>query len=163
MAHPTKQRTYEYFTPFIDFASLAELDGLTVMQRVMEREIPPPPITATLGFDLVEIERGKAVFEGTTADWQYNPLGTVHGGWIATVLDSALGCAVHSTLAPAEMYTTIDLQVRFLRPVLATSGKLRAEASSVHAGKRIRTAEARLVGVDGTLYATATASCLVTR
>jgi uncharacterized protein (TIGR00369 family) len=104
------------------------------------------------------------VFEGTTAEWQYNPLGTVHGGWTATLLDSALGCAVHTTLGPGERYTTTDLQVRFLRAVLATTGKVRAEARVVHTGKRLATAEGRLVGAtDGTLFATATASCLVTR
>jgi uncharacterized protein (TIGR00369 family) len=158
-----RTRTYEYLAPFTDFASVAQIDGLEVMRRVMARELPPPPITATLGFDLVEVERGRAVFEGKTAEWQYNPLATVHGGWSATLLDSALGCAVHSTLGAGEMYTTLDLQVRFLRPVLATSGVVRAEATTVHTGKRIATAEARLVGTDGTLFATATASCLVMR
>lgn len=158
-----KTRTYEYLVPFTDFASVAKLDGLEVMRRVMAGELPAPPIAATLGFDLVEVERGKAVFAGTTAEWQYNPLATVHGGWSATLLDSALGCAVHSTLGPGETYTTLDLQVRFLRPVLATSGLVRAEAHTVHTGKRIATAEARLVGADGVLFATATASCFVTR
>jgi uncharacterized protein (TIGR00369 family) len=162
--HQPRQRTYEYLAPFTDFSLVAQLDGLEIMRRVMKNELPPPPITATLGFSLIEVERGRAVFEGTTAEWQYNPLGTVHGGWSATLLDSALGCAVHSTLGLGELYTTLDLQVRFVRAVLATSGKVRAEARVVHAGKRVATAEARLVGAaDETLYATATASCLVTR
>jgi len=159
--HTPHTRTYEYLAPFTDFAQVAQLDGLELMRRVLAGELPAPPITATLGFTLVEVERGRAAFEGTTADWQYNPLGTVHGGWSATLLDSALGCAVHSTLAAGELYTTIDLQVRFLRPVVATSGRMRAEAQVVHAGRRIATADARLVGGDGKLYATATASCLV--
>jgi uncharacterized protein (TIGR00369 family) len=105
---------------------------------------------------------GRAVFEGTTAEWQYNPLGTVHGGWISTLLDSALGCAVHSMLQPGQLYTTLDLQVRFVRALHATSGTVRAEAKTVHTGKRVGTAEARLVGTDGTLYATATTSCIIT-
>ena len=154
-------RTYDYEAPFTDFHQVASLTGLEVMRRVMTRELPSPPITATLGFTLVAVEHGKAVFEGTTAEWQYNPLGSVHGGWMATLLDSALGCAVHSTLAPGQLYTTLDLQLRFLRPVLATTGLVRAEATVVHAGKRIATAEARLVSADGKLYATATASCLI--
>ena len=157
-----KTRTYDYEPPFTDFARLAHLSGLQVLRNIITREIPGPPIMATLGFQLVEVEPGRAIFEGTTADWQYNPLGTVHGGWISTVLDSALGCAVHSRLEPGQLYTTLDLQVRFIRALHATSGTVRAEATSVHAGKRIATAEARLVGGDGTLYATATASCIVT-
>src|SRR5690242_9474707 len=96
----SKSRTYEYTEPFTDFARIAHLDGLTVMKQVVEGVIPQPPITATLGFRLVEVERGRAVFEGVTNEWLYNPLGTVHGGWSATLLDSALGCAVHTTLGP---------------------------------------------------------------
>src|SRR5262245_56817084 len=103
-------RTYEYQTPFTDFARVAQLDGLELMRRVLTHELPAPPITATLGFALVAVERGRAVFEGTTAEWQYNPLGMVYGGWSATLLHSALGCAVHSTLNAGELYTTLDLQ-----------------------------------------------------
>jgi len=157
-----KTRTYDYEPPFTDFARLAHLSGVQVLRGVITREIPGPPIMATLGFQLVHVEPGHAVFEGTTAEWQYNPLGTVHGGWISTLLDSALGCAVHSNLQPGQLYTTIDLQVRFVRSLSATSGVVRAEANTVHQGKRVATAEAKLVGADGTLYATATASCIIT-
>lgn len=156
-----KTRTYDYEPPVTDFAPFVHLSGLQVLRNVITREIPGPPIMATLGFQLIEIEPGRAVFEGTTAEWQYNPLGTVHGGWMSTLLDSALGCAVHSTLQPGQRYTTLDLQVRFVRALHATSGVVRAEATTVHAGKRVATAEARLVGADGTLYATATASCII--
>jgi uncharacterized protein (TIGR00369 family) len=157
-----KTRTYDYEPPFTDFARVAHLSGLALLRAMLTRELPGPPMMATLGFQLVDVAPGSAVFEGTPADWQYNPLGSVHGGWMATVLDSALGCAVHSTLAPGQLYTTLDLQLRFVRALTATSGVVRAEAKIVHAGKRVATAEARLVGTDGTLYATATASCLVT-
>lgn len=157
-----KTRTYDYEPPFTDFARLADLSGVQVLRAMLARELPGPPIMATLGVQLVEVEVGRAVFEGVTADWQYNPLGTVHGGWIATVLDSALGCAVHSTLSPGQLYTTLDLHVRFVKALHATTGAVRAEANVVHAGKRIGTADARLVGADGTLYATATTSCIVT-
>ena len=163
MTFPSRTRTYEYLLPLTDFTQLAALDGLELIRRIVAKELPAPPITATLGFALVEAERGRAVFEGTAAEWQYNPIGTVHGGWSATLLDSALGCAVHTTLAPGETYTTLDLQVRFLRPVLSTSGLLRAEGRVVHTGRRIATADARLIGPDGTLYSTGTTSCLVTR
>ena len=156
-----KTRTYDYEPP-ADLARFAHLSGLQALRGMLTREIPGPPIMATLGFQLVEVAQGSAVFEGTTADWQYNPLGTVHGGWMSTLLDSALACAVHSTLQPGQLYTTLDLQVRFVKALHATSGTVRAEAKVVHAGKRIATAEAKLVGSDGTLYATATTSCLVT-
>ena len=157
-------RTYEYLPPFTELDRVAELDGLEILRRMLARELPPPPMAATLGIALIEVEHGCATFEGTTAEWQYNPLGTVHGGWAATLLDSALGCAVHTTLGPRQTYTTLDLQVRFLRPVLASTGRVRAEARVVHAGRRIATADAKLLGAtDGALLATATASCLIKR
>jgi uncharacterized protein (TIGR00369 family) len=155
-------RTYEYEPPFTDFAKAAHWTGLEVLQRMIARELPGPPMMPTLGFRLVEVAHGAAVFEGTTAEWQYNPLGSVHGGWIATLLDSALGCAVHSTLAPGQLYTTLDLQVRFVRALVGTTGLVRAEAKIVHAGRRVATAEGRLVDAAGKLYATATASCIIT-
>jgi uncharacterized protein (TIGR00369 family) len=155
------KRTYEYDPPFTDFASVAQLSGLQLLQRIVAKELPPPPITHTLGFGLVEVAHGLAVFEGTTADYLYNPLGSVHGGWTSTLLDSAMACAVHSTLAPGQLYTTLDLQVRFVRALVAGTGVVRAEGKIVHAGKRIATAEGRLVGADGKLYATATTSCII--
>src|SRR5688572_22410117 len=155
-------RTYEYDPPFTDFARVASLTGLEVLQGFIDRRLPGPPIMATLGFQLVEVADGAAVFEGTTAEWQYNPLGSVHGGWTTTLLDSAMACAVHSTLKPGQLYTTLDLQVRFLRTLVAGTGTVRAEAKTVHRGSRIATAEGRLVDATGKLYATATTSCIIT-
>ena len=160
----TETRTFSWATPGQDDLSrLLELDGLQQLQAMRSGEMPPPPIMDTLGFTDLRPEPGRVVVEMPAAEFHYNPLGTVHGGWTATVIDSALGCAVHSTLGPGEIYTTLDLQVRFVKAILAGTGRLRAEATVVHVGKRTATAEARLVGPDGTLYATATASCLVTR
>ncbi len=156
-------RTYEYVRPAPDVRNGAAIAGLEGLQRMLRGELAPPPITDTLGFTLVEVDRGKAVFAGRPAEWQYNPLGSVHGGWVATILDSALGCAVHTLLDGQTGYTTTDLQVRFLRAVTADSGLLRAEATVVHGGSRIATAEAKLVGAEGKLFATATASCLLLR
>lgn len=158
----TKTRSYDYEPPFTDFRSAAGLSGLEVLHRVIAGDFPAPPISATLGFALVEVEKGHAVFEGNTAEWQYNPLGSVHGGWIATLLDSALGCAVHSLLEPGQLYTTLDLSVRFVRPVLSSTGRVRAEGKVVHPGRKVATAEGRLVSPDGTLFATATAGCIIT-
>jgi uncharacterized protein (TIGR00369 family) len=158
-----RTRTYTYLPPFTDFERVAHLDGLALLKRMIANEFPAPPITATLGFALVEAERGRAAFSGQTAEWLYNPIGVVHGGWAATLLDSALGCAVHTTLAAGDTYTTLDLQVRFVRAVVATTGTVRAEATAVHAGRRVATAEARLTDAEGRLLATATTSCLIQR
>lgn len=156
-------RTYDYEPPppAAELRRATTRSGLDMLRAVIAREYPAPPISATLGFTLVEVDRGFAAFEGDTAEWLYNPLGSVHGGWTSTLLDSAVACAVHSTLEAGQIYTTLDLQVRFLRAVLATTGRVRAEGRIVHAGKRVATAEGRLVGSDGTLFATATTSCIV--
>jgi len=153
-------RTYQYLRPMP--ARLPSVDGLELLRRILTGELPMPPMAATLGFSLVEVDHGRAAFEGAPTEWQYNPLGAIHGGWIAAILDSALGCAVHTILSSGEGYVTTDLQVRFLRALAAGSGVVRAEARLVHAGKRLATAEARLVGRDDKrLYATATAACMV--
>lgn len=156
-------RTYDYVRPTADMRNGAAIAGLDGLRRMLRGELPPPPITDTLGFTLVEVDRGRAVFAGNPAEWQYNPLGSVHGGWIATILDSALGCAVHTLLDSETGYTTTDLQVRFLRAITAATGPLRAEATVVHSGSRLATADARLVGEGGKIFATATASCLIMR
>ncbi len=156
-----RARTYEYHLSAPEGFLHPGRSGLESLQGALAGELPPPPIAATLDLDLVAVARGEATFEGRPAEWQYNPLGTVHGGWIATLLDSALGCAVHTALAPGQRYTTTDLQVRFLKTLTASSGVVRAEGKVVHLGRRLATAEARLVGADGALYATATASCLI--
>jgi uncharacterized protein (TIGR00369 family) len=138
------------------------MSGVEIMKRVQSGEIPAPPIANTLDFTLATVERGLAAFEAEPAEWMYNPLGTVHGGWIATLLDSALGCAVHSALPPSSTYTTATLEVKFIRAVTANTGRVRAEAKVVHVGGKLATAEARLFTVDGgKLLATATTTCAV--
>lgn len=155
-----EQRTYDY-EPWRPLpAELAALSGHALLSRMSEGGWPAPPIAATLDFTLVEVAEGFAAFEGTPAAWMYNPLGTVHGGWVATLLDSALGCAVHSTLPAGRGYTTASLELKMVRPVLADTGRVRAEARIVHAGKRLATAEARLLALaDGKLLAHATTTC----
>jgi uncharacterized protein (TIGR00369 family) len=135
--------------------------GLETLQRALEGKLPVPPMNATLGFSLVEVAEGRAAFEGAPAEWQYNPLGTVHGGWLSALLDSALGCAVHTVLPAGSGYTTLDLHVRFVRAVTVEVPRVRAEAGVTHAGSRIVTADGRIIGPDGKLYATGSASCLV--
>jgi uncharacterized protein (TIGR00369 family) len=143
-------------------AAAAELSGLEHLREIAAGEIPPPPIAALLNMSIVEIEKGHAAFEGEPGEEHYNPIGVVHGGYAATLLDSALGSAVHSTLDASEAYTTLTLETKFVRPILASTGTVRAEAHVVHRGRRQATAEARLTDVaSGKLLAHATSTCLV--
>ena len=135
--------------------------GLEQMQAMLEGGMPYPHIAETLDFALVEIEAGKAVFQGTPQLKHYNPLGTVHGGWYATLLDSAVGCAVHTMLPVGRGYTTAELSVNIVRAASHKSGPLRAIGTVIHCGKQLATAEGRIVGPDGKLYAHATTTCLV--
>jgi uncharacterized protein (TIGR00369 family) len=135
--------------------------GLETVQLTLEGKLPTPPIIATLGVSLVEAAEGRAVFEGSPAEWQYNQLASVQGGWLSALLDSALGYAVQSVLPAGRGFTTLDLHVRFVRSVTVAVSRLRAEAHVTHAGNRTVTAEGRIVGTDEKVYATGTTSCLV--
>ncbi len=135
--------------------------GLEVMQAVLRGELPYPPIAQTLDFLLIGAAKGHAVFQGTPGSAHFNPMGTVHGGWFATLLDSALGCAIHTMMPPGRAYTTAELSVNIVRALRPAVTRVRAEGHVIHCGRQIATAEARLVGPDGTLYAHATTTCLV--
>lgn len=137
------------------------LTGLQVMQGLLRGELPAAPIAGTLDFLLIEVAQGRAVFQGTPALVHYNPLGTVHGGWFATLLDSALGCAVHTMMPPGRAYTTAELHVNLVRAITTRVARVRAIGQVLHCGRQLATAEARLVGPDGTLYAHASTTCLV--
>ena len=140
---------------------IAGKNGLQTMQSMLAGEIPYPHIAETLEFALIEVGPGKALFQGTPQLAHYNPLGTVHGGWYATLLDSALGCAVHSMLPPGRGYTTVELSLNIVRAATTKTGPLRATGTVLHCGRQLATAEARIVGADGRLYAHGTTSCLV--
>ena len=140
---------------------VATLTGLEVMQGVLSGELPYPHIAQTLDFSLVHVEHGKAIFQGRPQLKHYNPIGSVHGGWYATLLDSALGCAVHTVMPAGRGYTTAELSVNIVRAANHQSGPLRATGTVIHAGRQLATAEARIVGADGKLYAHGTTTCLV--
>ncbi len=142
-------------------AQIAGRTGLQVFQALLAGEIPPPPMAVTLDFLLLRIDHGFALFQGHPSPDHYNPMGTVHGGWFATILDSAMGCAVHSTLPPGKAYTTLELKVNLVRALTDTVRLVRAEGAVVHGGRQVATAEGRLIGPDGKLYAHATTTCLV--
>lgn len=135
--------------------------GLEQMQAMLSGAMPYPPIAQTLDFELVDIEAGKATFQGTPQLMHYNPLGSVHGGWYATLLDSAVGCAVHTMMPAGRGYTTAELSVNIVRAASHKTGPLRAIGTVIHCGKQLATAEGRIVGPDGKLYAHATTTCLV--
>jgi len=135
--------------------------GIELLRRMMRGELPRAPISEALDFGLIEAEPGRVVFEGNPRAAFFNPIGSVHGGWIATLLDSCVGCAVHSALAAGKGYTTVELKVNFVRPVMPENGPLRAEGRIIHLGGRIGTAEGRLTDAAGRLYAHATTTCLV--
>jgi uncharacterized protein (TIGR00369 family) len=135
--------------------------GKELFAAMLAGEAPRPPMGETLDFILVAAEPGKAVFQGRPQARFYNPMGTVHGGWYATLLDSALGCAVHAALPAGRAYTTLELKINLVRALTAAVPLVRAEAQVLHLGRQTATAEARLVGPDGRLYAHGTTTCLV--
>lgn len=135
--------------------------GLQTMQALLDGELPPPPIALTMDFTLVSVAFGEATFQGRPMRKHYNPLGGVHGGWFATLLDSALGCAVHTTMPVGRAYTTLEFKVNLVRGLSDRVPLVRAIGKVVHSGKQVATAEASLVGHDGKLYAHASTTCLV--
>ena len=140
---------------------IAVLTGLQQMQAMRRGDIPYAASAKTLDFLIVDVDEGRAVFQGTPGTTHLNPMGTVHGGWFATLLDSALGCAVHTRMAPGRGYTTAELGVNLVKALTPKVPRVRAEGRVIHCGRQLATAEARLVGPDGTLYAHATTTCLV--
>lgn len=143
-------------------AQVAGKTGLAVMQAMLRGELPWPPIARTLDFQLMQVGEGLAVFQGTPGPAHLNPMGSIHGGWYATLLDSALGCAVHTLMPAGRGYTTAELGVNLVRAINpAKTPRVRAEGRVLHCGRQLATAEARIVGPDGTLYAHATTTCLV--
>jgi uncharacterized protein (TIGR00369 family) len=135
--------------------------GLQVLQAMLAGELPYAHIGHTLDFGLISVAPGRAVFQGTPQVMHLNPMGGVHGGWYATLLDSALGCAVHTLMPPGRGYTTAELSVNIVRGATPKTGPLRAIGQVVHCGRQLATAEARIVGPDDKLYAHGTTTCLV--
>jgi uncharacterized protein (TIGR00369 family) len=140
---------------------LAGMSGLEVLRAMLRGELPYPSIAKTLDFTILEIDEGRALFQGTPGPAHLNPMGGIHGGWYATVLDSALGCAVHSMMPAGRGYTTAQLGVNLVRAIGSKAPRVRAEGKVIHCGRQLATAEARLFGPDGTVYAHATTTCLV--
>ena len=143
--------------------ALLAMTGLEAMQALIDGKSPPPSIAATLGFRLVEVEEGRAVFVGNPSDRLLNPLGIVHGGWALTLIDSCTGCAAHTALPAGVGYTTVETKVNFVRAITPHTGELRAEGVVVARGRTVITAEGKLTDARGKLYAHGTSTLLVLR
>jgi uncharacterized protein (TIGR00369 family) len=157
-----RTRTFTWQDPMPSAILARERTGMEVLQAIIDGELPPPPIAELLGMELVEVNAGRAVFAVEPAEWMYNPIGSVHGGIGATLLDSCMGCAIHSTLPAGVGYTTSDLQIRYSRGMTVETGRVIAEGTVVHGGRRLATAEGRLtVEATGKLIAHATTGCIL--
>ena len=158
-----RTRTVSWEDPKALAGAARGLTGLEFLRKVASGELPPPPISALMNFGVAEIGEGRAVFTAEPAEYHYNPIGVVHGGLAATLLDSAMGCAVHSTLPAGAGYTTLEVKVNFVRPLTAETGEVRCEAEVIHVGGRTATAEGKVLDAAGKLYAHATTTCIIFR
>lgn len=141
--------------------SMKSMSGLDFLTAIREGRLPGPPIAKLMGLRLTEVAHGRAVFEGIPTPDHYNPIGSVHGGYAATLLDSCMGCAVHSALPRGTGYTTLEFKVSLVRAITSETGCVRAEGSILTVGRRVGTAEGRLVDAAGKLLAHATTTCLI--
>ena len=156
-----RTRTVKWAEPVRDLSEFRSLSGLEYLQRLFGRDSRPAPICALMDFRVVKFEYGLAVFEGTPREFHYNPVGVVHGIFAAALLDSALGCCVHTTLKPGFGSTTIELKINYVRALSSESGLVTSVGRTINVGSRIATAEARLTGADGRLYAHGTSTCMI--
>jgi uncharacterized protein (TIGR00369 family) len=145
----------------VPIETLLQYDGLTFVRGLLTGQFPAPPMTQTLGFTLTEADTGRAVFTGEPQSRHYNPIGSVHGGFAMTLLDSALGCAIHTTLGKGETYTTLEIKVNLVRPLTKETGQVRAEGRVIHRGRTVATSEGDIRDSSGKLYAHATTTCMI--
>lgn len=156
-----RTRTVAWQDPMIVARLGGTAGGMELLGRMVRGELPPPPIAELLGFRLAHVEPGLARFEIEPAEYHYNPIGVVHGGLAGILLDSAMGCSVHTTLPAGIGYTTLEFKVNLVRAVTMKTGLLTCEGRVVHAGKRAATAEGRLFDGEGKLYAHGSTTCMI--
>lgn len=159
----SRTRTISWNDPGEVAARMVQLGGLEYMRRVRDDESLRAPVARLLDFEDPEAGEGLAVFHMTPAEFHYNPLGTVHGGVLSTLLDSAMACAIHTLLPRSGAYTTLELKVNFVRPVTGETGRIRTEGRVLHMGSRVATAEGRILDAQGKLYAHGSTTCLLLR
>lgn len=159
-----RSRTFTWDDPFTVLRAAAGRTGLELLQELIDERLPAPPIAMTMDFRIAEVSEGRAVFLSEPGEFLYNPIGSVHGGYAMTLLDSAMGCAIHTTLGAGETYTTLEVKVNFIRPISTDTGPVRCEGSLLHRGDRIATSEGRLIAErTGKLLAHGSTTCLVIR
>ena len=158
-----RTRTISWEDPLVLAKAGRNLSGLEYLQRIAEGSLPRPPIGVLMNFGITELSEGRAVFTVEPAEYHYNPIGAVHGGLAATLLDSAMGCAVHSTLPAGAGYTTLEIKVNFVRPMTTETGTVLCEARVIYMGGRTATAEGRVLDKGGKLYAHGTTTCIIFR
>ncbi|MDQ0681287.1 uncharacterized protein (TIGR00369 family) [Streptomyces achromogenes] len=156
-----RSRTFEWSDPAVSAGAIGSHSGLDFLREILAGRLPAPPVAAALGFTLEEAEHGRAVFVLVPGEEHYNPIGSVHGGVFATLLDSAAGCAVQSVLPQGTGYTSLDLTLKFLRPVTVDTGKIRAIGTVLHGGRRTALAQAELRDSEDRLLAQAISSCML--
>jgi len=161
VASPARQRAVTWQDPLAGAALAGDLSGLDFLLAIAEGRIAPPPIAVLLGMSIVSVAPGKVTFGLDVAEHLYNPIGSVHGGVFCTLLDSAMGCAVHSSLDRGQAYTTLELKVNIVKALTLDTPNVVAAGRVVSAGRRVVTASGQIAGPDGTLYAHATTTCLV--
>jgi uncharacterized protein (TIGR00369 family) len=158
----TRRRELVWQDPLPTAAAGATMTGMEYMTAIVEGRVPPPPIAVTMRIKPIELGEGRAVFAGEPGEEHYNPIGVVHGGYAATLLDSALGCAVHTTLPAGAGYTSLGLEAKYVRPITRDTGRVLCEASVVHRGRRQATAEAKMTALEsGKLLAHGAATCMI--
>jgi uncharacterized protein (TIGR00369 family) len=157
-----RSRTIGWEDPVAAAARAASMSGLEYLGAIRRGELPPPPIAALMDMELAELDRGRAVFAVTPAEFHYNPIGSVHGGVAATLLDSAMGCAVHSTLPAGVGFSTLELKINYTRPMTRDTGRVLCEARVVHRGETVATTEGRVFAEGtGKLLAHGSGTCLL--
>lgn len=161
--HPPRRRTYEWRDPHGIASAVATRAGMDLLAAMRDGALPPAPISATIGMELIQVDDGRVIFTLEPREWHYNQTGGVHGGVHATLLDSAMGCAVHTRLPAGTSYTTLDISVRYLRPVRIETGPVRCEGEVISLGGRVATAQGRITDAAGKALATGTTTCLISR
>jgi|APFre7841882724_1041349.scaffolds.fasta_scaffold35226_2 uncharacterized protein (TIGR00369 family) len=156
-----RTRTFTWSDPMIGAKAALTMSGLDYLRGMGKGDFPPPPIVDLVDFRFLNVEEGRIVFGFTPAEYHYNPIGSVHGGVISTLLDSALSCAVHSTLPAGTGYTTLEIKVNYVRAVTAKTGPMRCEGKVIHRGSNVATSGAFLTDAEGKLYAHASGTCMI--
>jgi uncharacterized protein (TIGR00369 family) len=159
--HPPRRRTYEWRDPHVIASVVTTRAGMELLAAMRDGALPPAPISATIGMELILVDDGRVIFTLEPQEWHYNQTGGVHGGVHATLLDSAMGCAVHTRLSAGTSYTTLDISVRYLRPVRVDTGPVRCEGEVISLGRRVATAQGRITDAAGKVLATGTTTCLI--